>query len=82
MCCRTYRHASGAHGKARTYRRATETLSQGKSQTVCEPGASGCGTWGNGSIQEPSLQAGREFSSSSWPLAAPCIFANDGLAED
>src|SRR5207249_1599647 len=29
-CWRTSRHASGAHGKVRTYRRATETLSQDK----------------------------------------------------
>jgi len=31
---------------------------------VCESGARGCGAWGNraGSMQRPSLQAGREFS--------------------
>jgi hypothetical protein len=33
-------------------------------QTVCESGANGCGAWGGrvGSMQEPSFQAGREFS--------------------
>jgi hypothetical protein len=34
----------GCHGNVRTYRRATETLSHGRWQTVCEPGARQCGT--------------------------------------
>jgi hypothetical protein len=38
---------------------------------LCESGARGCGAWGNraGSMQEPSLQAGRECSRAEVPAS-------------
>jgi hypothetical protein len=43
-------------------------------QRVCESGARGCGVWGNraGSMQEPSLEAGRESSRGCQAAHGPC----------
>jgi len=43
-------------------------------QRVCESGARGCGAWGNraGSMQEPSLEAGRESSRGCQAAHGPC----------